>query len=188
MRLTSISGASRVVLISAFLAVAGCAPSGPNIRTNSAPDFDVTQYRTFGFLNPLSTDRGNVRTILSQNLIDAATMELEKSGFRRDDQNPDLLVNFVVSTRETLQSRPSSSVSMHHGRGRYNTWGGYSMSMSTTQVVQRTEGTLGVDLIDPRINQLVWEGSATGRVTDSTRDNLEQTVRDALADIFAKFP
>ena len=65
---------------------------------------------------------------------------------------------------------------------------GYSMSMSTTEIVQRTEGTLGVDLIDVSQNQLVWEGAARGRVTDSTRRNLEETLDNAIKDIFAEFP
>jgi hypothetical protein len=77
---------------------------------------------------------------------------------------------------------------MHHGRGRYGTWGGYSMSMSTTEVVQRTEGTIAVDVIDAARNQLVWEGAASGRVTDSVRQNIEEVAHNAITDIFAQFP
>jgi hypothetical protein len=162
--------------------------SGPNIITNSAPDFSLAGYQTFGFLQPLSTDRGNVQTLTSATLIEAATFELQNAGLRRDDTNPDLVVNFVISTRETLQSRPSTGASIHHGRGRYGTWGGYSMSMSTTEVVQRTEGTLGIDVIDAARLQLVWEGAATQRVTDSMQQNRDQILRDVTADILAKFP
>ena len=162
--------------------------SGPRIITNSAPDFSVANYRTFGFFQPLGTDRGNIQSLESKQLIASAARELEMAGLRRDDANPDLLVNFVISTRETLQSRPSSSVGVHHGRGRYGTWGGYSMSMSTTEVVQRTEGTLGVDLVDRARNQLVWEGAATARVTDQMRQNRDQALDAAIAEIFAQFP
>ena len=62
------------------------------------------------------------------------------------------------------------------------------MSMSTTEIVQRTEGTLGVDLIDRANNILVWEGAASGRVTDSTRRNIEENLDNAIKDIFAEFP
>lgn len=172
-----------------ILLLAGCA-SGPTIITNSAPDFNLADYRTFGFLEPLSSDRGNVRSIISTHLIDATTRELEFAGLRRVDRDADLLVNFVVSTRETLSTRstPSTGMSMHHGRGRYGTWGGYSMSMSTTEVVQRTEGTIAVDVIDAARNQLVWEGAASGRVTDSVRQNIEEVAHNAITDIFAQFP
>ena len=131
-----------------------------------------------------------MRSITSTHLIDAATRELELSGLKRVDSNPDLLVNFQGSTRETLQTRnvPATGASMHYGHGRYGYWGGYSMSMSTTEVVQRTEGTIAVHLVDAAANQLVWEGAATGRVTDSVRRDLENALNGAIADIFAEFP
>jgi hypothetical protein len=175
-RITSIVGAS---LLLAAVTLAGCS-SGPTIITNSSPDFSLLNYKTFGFFQPLSTDRGSVQSLESKQLIQSATRELEMSGLRRVDSNPDLLVNFVLSSRETLQTRPSSGASVHHGRGRYGTWGGYSMHASTTEVVQRTEGTLGVDIVDVTRNQLVWEGAATARVNE--------VLDSAIADIFAKFP
>ena len=178
-----------IVLLAATAVLAACA-SGPRIVTNTAPGFNLSDYRTFGFLQPLSTDRGNVRTLTSSTLIDAATFELQNAGLRRADNNPDLVVNFVISTRETIQTRstPSTGMSMHHGRGRYGTWSGYSMSVSTSDVIQRTEGTLGIDVIDAARRQLVWEGAATQRITDSMRDNRDQVLRNAVADILATFP
>jgi hypothetical protein len=167
--------------------VAGCA-SGPSVIVNSAPDFSLNDYRSFGFVQPLSTDRGGARSLLSTHLINATAAELEAAGLSRVDRDPDLLVNFIVSTRETISSRPSSGVSMHHSRGRYSTWPAYSMSMSTTEIVQRTEGTVAVDIIDRQRNQLVWEGAASGRVTDRARENLEQSVNVAITEIFAQFP
>ena len=185
----SIASRIKVTTMALGLAVvmAGCA-SGPTIIANAAPDFSVANYRTFGFAQPLSSDRGGARTLISTHMINATTSQLEAAGLRLDDNNPDLLVNFIVSTRETISTRPSSSVSMHHGRGRYSTWPAYSMSMSTTEIVQRTEGTLAVDIIDRAANQLVWEGAASGRVTDRARQNLEESVNTAIRDIFAQFP
>ena len=178
----------RAAAVLAFVAfAAGCA-SGPNVVTNAAPNFSLVDYQTFSFLRPLSTDNGNVRTILSNELIDSTRRELEFTGLRHVESGGDLLVNFVVSTRETIQTRPSSGASVHHGRGRYGTWGGYSMSVSTTEVVQRTEGTLGIDIIDAQRRELVWEGAATGRVTDQTRQNRAAAIDAAVTEILAKFP
>ena len=177
----------RVAFLGIAAVLAGCA-SGPTIVSNSSPDFNLASYQSFSFMQPLGSDRGGARSLMSQHLIDATTRELEMQGLRHADTDGDLLVNFVVSTRETISSRPSSGMSMHHSRGRYSTWSGYSMSMSTTEIVQRTEGTINVDVIDRARNQLVWEGAASGRVTDSTRRNLEQTMHNAITDIFAEFP
>jgi hypothetical protein len=162
--------------------------SGPRVVTNAAPGFSLAGYQTFSYFRPLSTDNGEVRTILSNELIDATTRELEGAGLRHVDSGGDLLVNFMVSTKETLQTRPSTGASMHYGRGGYGTWGGYSMSMSTTEVVQRTEGTVAIDIIDASRQQLVWEGAASGRVTDRVRENRAEAVNIAVRDILARFP
>jgi hypothetical protein len=174
-------------ILAAGLFAAGCA-SGPRIVTNGDPAADWSSYRTFGFFQPLGTDRGNVRSLMSNQLIQSTTREMQAAGFTLAESSPDLLINFVVSTRETIQTRPSTSASMHHSRGRYGTWSGWSAGMSTTEVVQRTEGTLAVDIVDRARNQLVWEGAATKRVTDSTRANQDQVLDDAIAEIFARFP
>lgn len=183
----SASSVRAAAAISLLFFLAACS-SGPRIVTNAAPGFSLVGYQTFSFLQPLSTDNGNVRTLLSSELIDSTRRELENAGLRYEERGGDLLVNFVVSTRETLQTRPSTGASIHHGMGRYGTWGGYSMSVSTTEVVQRTEGTVGIDIIDAQRRELVWEGAATGRVTDQVRQNRAQAVDAAVRDIFANFP
>ena len=175
------------ILVVSSLLLLGCA-SGPRIITNSDPSANWTNFQTFGFFQPLGTDRGNVRSIMSIQLIESTTGEMQAAGFTLSESNPDLLINFMVTTRETLQTRPSTNASMHHSRGRYNTWSGWSAGTSTTEVVQRTEGTLAVDIVDRARNQLVWEGAASSRVTDSTRENQDEGLDGAIAEIFAQFP
>ena len=184
-------GNSRVIRCTTVLAVfvlfAGCA-SEPRVITNAAPDFNLAAYRTFSFLEPLSTDNGNVRTILSNELIAPTRRELEWMGLRYVEGGGDLLVNFVVSTRETIQTRstPATGVSVRHGR--YSTWGGYNMSVSTTEVIQRTEGTLGIDFIDAKQRQLVWEGAVSGRVTEKIQQNRAAALDEGVRVILARLP
>jgi len=181
----------RPILVLALLMIGllSACTSGPTIVTNAAPGFDVAQYRTFGFLDPLSTDRNGMRTIESQELIAATARALEARGLSRDDANPDMQVNFIIATREKIESRPTATPSMYYGRSRYGTWGGYGMGMgTTTEVVQRTEGTLSIDLIDAARKELVWEGSATARVTDEVRENRSAVINSAVSEIFAQFP
>jgi hypothetical protein len=178
-----------VITLAILAMLAGCSSSGPKIITNSAPDFNAYGYKTFSFMQPLSTDRGGVRSLDSQRLIAAATREMERFGLTRSDDNADLLINFYIASKETLQSRPATGVNASFGRGRYGRWGGYGVGMGTgTEVVQRTEGTLGVDVVDAAQNQLMWEGAATARVTTAMRENRQQALDSAIADIFAKFP
>ena len=141
-------------------------------------------------MQPLSTDNGEIRTIISTQMMAAAERELELAGLTRSSNNPDLLVNFMVSTRETLSSRPSSNVSVGFRGSRYGTWGGYSVGVgtSTNDIVQRTEGTVAIDIVDASQNMLVWEGALSGRVTDRVLENLEPALDKAVTDILAEFP
>lgn len=178
----------RLITLLAFVSlIVGCS-SGPPVITNAAPGFNLADYQTFSFLEPLSTDNGNVRTLLSNELIAPARRELEWMGLRYVERGGDLLINFVVSTRETIQTRntPSTGVSVRHGR--YGTWGGYNMAVSTTEVIQRTEGTLGIDIIDAEKLELVWEGAVSGRVTDTVRQNRAAALDGGVREILARFP
>ncbi len=174
-------------LLLALSLMTACA-SGPRIVSNFDPGANFSQYRTFGFMQPLGTDNASGQTLTSQHLISAVTNELTLRGLQATNDSPDLLVNFFISTREVITSSPSSSASMHWRRGRYGTWGGYSMSVGTPTVTQQTQGTLAVDLVDAARGQLVWEGAATKRVTDSRRRNLEETLSNAVRDLFVELP
>ena len=179
-RLASSAGIALVLV--AFLN--GCA-SGPTIITNSDPSADFAGLRTFDFMQPLSTDNGTVTSLLSSHLIVATTKELEMLGWRRDTNNPDVLINFLLETQQEIRSRSSSASMSMHRSNRYGMWGG---TMSTPTIEQITQGALSIDMVDPARNQLIWEGTATDRVTDSLRRNQEETVHRFVAEIFAQFP
>ena len=178
---------SGLLLAGLALFVAACS-SGPRITANSDPAADWTQFRTFGFFDPLTTDRGTVRSLTSTPLIASATREFEARGLTRVDANPDLLVNFMLSTRETIQTRPTTSASASWGRSRYSMWGGHSVGLSTNEIVQRTEGSLAIDVVDRANMQLVWEAVASKTVTNATRDNQQRVLDEALRDMFQQFP
>jgi hypothetical protein len=173
-----------LVLI-ALITISGCA-SGPSIHTNSDPTADFMGIRTFGFMQPLSTDNGNVQTMLSTQLIAATTNELQNRGWRIGQSNPDVLINFMFETQEQIRSRNTGvSASTMHRSGRYGGWGA---TMSTPTIEQTTQGALSIDVIDASQNRIIWEGTATNRVTESLRNNQAETVRTFVAAILADFP
>ena len=95
-------------LLAAAVILSGCA-SGPNIITNADPSADFMSINTFDFLRPLSTDQGNVQTLLSTHLVAATTNELEMRGWRRDQNNPDVLINFLLETHQQIRTRNTRS-------------------------------------------------------------------------------
>jgi hypothetical protein len=170
-----------------LLVMAGCA-SGPTIRSNVDPAVDFNSFKTFGFLQPLSTDREGYQSLISQQLVTSTTRELEARGLRRTDTKPDLLINFSADLDQRLritQSPATSTGSLNrHRRGLYSTWPTYQQ----TEIRQYTKGTLGIDVVDAARRQLIWEGFALGRVTQRTTDNLAPVLNDAVVEIFRDFP
>jgi hypothetical protein len=166
-----------VVCAAAFL-LAAC-ESGPKIRTNTNPTADFSRYRTFAFFKPLGTDRGEYSSLLSQYLKSATQRELEARGYVYSETSPDLLVNFGARVEQKTQVTTTPTA----GVGFYGGWPAYE-----TDVRQYDQGTLNVDLIDPKIRQLVWEGVAIGRVTGKHRDNPQPVVNQVITEIFTGFP
>ena len=166
-----------------LLVLAGCA-SGPTIRSNADESADFGSFRTFAFMQPLSTDREGYQTIISAHFMAAAERELIALGLQRDDANPDLLINFSANLDQRLRVRqtPNSGFGAHR-RGFYSTWPSYR-----TEVRQYTQGTLVVDAVDPARRQLVWEGVAQNRITASTAEDARPLIDLAMREIFARFP
>jgi hypothetical protein len=170
-----------------LLVLAGCA-SGPTIRSNVDASVDFKSFRTFGFIEPLATDRAGYQSLISQQLVASAERELVARGLRRSDTSPDLLVNFSADLDQRLRVTQTPMVHSRsfnsHRRGFYSTWPMYQQ----TEIRQYTKGTLGIDVVDAARRQLVWEGFALGRVTQRTTDNLGPVLDAAVVDIFGSFP
>lgn len=169
-----------------LLAVTGCA-SGPTIRSNVDPSVDFTRFQTFDFMQPLSTDREGYQTFLSRDLMAAAERELVGRGLKRTETSPDLLVNFSANLDQRLRVTQTPQPHMGnfgmHRRGFYSTWPTYR-----TDVRQYTQGTLAVDVIDASRMQLVWEGVAVHRLTQSRADTIGPAIDQAMQEMFARFP
>jgi hypothetical protein len=156
------------------------------IRTDRDPQADLAAYETFAFFKPLTTDVKGYSTLLSARLRDATRRELEKRGYSYDESSPDLLVNFNVNIEERQELRALPRYGFYGYRdGLYAAWPGYPYDFYT---VTYAEGTLAVDLVDAARRQLVWQGLATGRITDKVLKNPGTAIDQAVTEIFAEFP
>jgi hypothetical protein len=59
---------------------------------------------------------------------------------------------------------------------------------TSTHVSQYTEGTINIDMVDPRLKRMLWEGVAIGRVNDKKNDNLREDIMTGVAEMFAGYP
>ncbi|MBT8107541.1 MAG: DUF4136 domain-containing protein [Gammaproteobacteria bacterium] len=175
-------------LVAALLAVslAGCA-STPNTIINADPTADFSSYKTYGFLPTLSTDKASYESMESNFLKVAVAQQLDRRGLVYAE-NPDLLVNFYIHSKEKIRSRSVPTMGGYYGFRDpfYDTWGGYGGY--ETRIDQYTEGTLNIDFVDAAEKKLVWEGAVAGRVTKAEIRNLEKTIDEAVAEIMSGFP
>ena len=175
------------------LAAAGCA-SGPEVRSEFDRNVDFTQYKTFGFVAPLGTDRTGYQSIVSQYLMAATEREMAARGVRLATTAPQLLVNFNAALDEKLRvtTVPGPSMGLGVGRGYYGYRGGlystWPMYRDETIVTPYQEGTLNIDVVDAARKQMVWEGVVRGTVTQKAIDNLQASIDAAVAAAFAKYP
>jgi len=179
----------KALAITLTLAVAGCS-STPTVLVNADPTVDFYQYKTYGFMPTLSTDNANYESMESNFLKVAVAQELDRRGLLYSD-NPDLLVNFYINTKEKIRSRSTPTTGAYYGyrAGYYDPWRGYGAHMGyETRIEQYTEGTLNIDVVDAKQKKLVWEGAVGGRITDKKIQNLEDTIDKAVAAIMSGYP
>jgi len=172
----------------AALVLTGCA-SGPEVRADYDKAADFGRYRTFGFVAAAGADTGEPRSLATQSLQNAAAREMENRGYTRSDE-PDLVINFKGKLEEKMdiESVPGPYYGSAWGyRGLYGApyggWGG-----AQTYTTRYTVGTLVIDIVDREQREVVFQGTTEGIVTEKMRENRDQTISQAVATVFSKYP
>jgi hypothetical protein len=114
-----------IAIVASVILFAGCA-STPKAYYNADPNVGFTQYKSYGFLEDLSTDRNNYESMESNFLKVAVAQQLDLLGMDYSS-SPDVLVNFYIHTKEKIKSRSVPTTSAYYGYRApyYNTWGGH---------------------------------------------------------------
>lgn len=169
----------------------GCA-SGPDIRSDYDPTVDFSEYRTYGFFQPLGLEGQGYESIIGNMFREALSREMEARGYTRSD-NPDLMLNVSArlqdKTKVTTYNDPYPMGGYYgYRRGYYDPWYGYGFN-TTTHVSQYTEGTVNIDMVDADEKRMVWEGVAVGRVREGrTNAELREAISKGVAEMFATYP
>lgn len=174
-------------VIALFLAVswlAGCA-STPKPRTDYDPGADFSSYKSYSFVKLTGTDQAHYQSLITQHFKTALRREMDARGYLYSESEPDLLVNFNARLDDKIRVSSYPSTSMYYGYRGYGAWGGYG---SYTDVRQYTQGTVNIDLIDARRQQLVWEGVVVGTVREDALDNLGPRIAEVVRLIMAEYP
>lgn len=173
------------VLLAVHLAfLAGCTtPVPPRHESQAAPGVDLTRFATFSLSPTAGTEEDAPLRLLDVNIRDAIRAEMQRRGFREDEANPDLRIDYETAAEDKLRSSP---VRIGIGMG---SWGGNvggSVNMGTPSVESYQEGRLVIHIADAGKNQEIWYGTVTGKVDRQKLD--AASVARAVALAMEDFP
>ena len=163
------------------LAVVGC--SKPmQVNTQVSPTASFTGLNTYAwFEKPAPTATPGVQNeAVGWRVQDAVDLALEDRGYRRaiEEESPDFQVAYFATAWDMVEF---STVN--------NYWGYQVDWYAAGGFVQvYRQGTLVIDIVDPKSNELLWRGSASGAVSNSSDQEMARTIREAVYLIFESFP
>jgi hypothetical protein len=179
-----------IAMLALAVLAAGCASTrAPQSRIDYDKNVDFSVYRTYGFPKETGTDRGGYSTLVTSYFKSAISTAMEARGYKYAEENPDLLVNFFMNTRERTEIMSDPRLSTGFGYygyryGLYNAWPRYDYDRTVTYKV----GTINIDIVDAEKKQLVWEGVSEGRVSDEMMANPKVTVNAVVTELMRQYP
>ncbi|OUL58317.1 DUF4136 domain-containing protein [Pseudoalteromonas ulvae] len=158
------------------------------------PDWDYdksvtfSNYKSFAWIPNASltknTNNYQISPLMEQRVQNAVNDNLAGLGLAKsDEKNADLLVNYHAAVDNKVEVDTfSTSYS-----ARWDYWGmGYQHHTQTTNY---EVGTLVIDIIDRKTNQLIWRGAKEGRLKkNQTPEQRTATINSTVAAILSNFP
>ena len=169
----------------AGLTLAGCT----TLRVGT--DFDhsarFSGYHTFNLME--REHRGSVNPLVVQRARDAIEAELLRHGFTASGSTgqADFDVDFTIGARDRMDTPSYPDAYVRHGFWDARDWWDPYWG-SELDVRQYREGTLSIDIFDPRTHRPVWHGWAKKELTQSDIEHSEEPIRASVAAVLKNFP
>ena len=142
---------------------------------------DFTSYKTFAFYKK-GIDKASVSDLDKKRIMRAVEAELVAKGFSKS-ANPDILVSIFTKSREQVNVS-DNNVGIGWGWG-YNPW---FYGRTNININQYTEGTLFIDFIDKKTNELIWQGIGSGAMKMSNIEKKEERINEFVYKIISTYP
>ena len=151
------------------------------VVTDYDKDANFGNYSNFAFYKP-GIDKAQISDLDKKRVLRAIDNELSAKGMNKSEK-ADILVSIFTKERERINVYNNN---FGYGWG-WNPWyygGYYGSSVSST-----TEGSLYIDFIDAKTNELIWQGVGTARlITSGNIDKKEKRIQEIVREIIAKYP
>jgi hypothetical protein len=177
---------ARRSLAVAFL-LTGC--FSVHVATTVAPNADFATFRTFKVLD-LPPRRGSPLPAVNHPMVinSVANLALRRHlanaftgrGYAVDDSTPDFTIAYYASLRDTV-------ITGDYDYGYVDRWGGYRESETSQISTEYVEGTVIVDVVNPKTHELVWRGQGVSDLSDDP-EKYSQLLNRTVRAIVQRFP
>ncbi|HER39951.1 MAG TPA: DUF4136 domain-containing protein [Salinimicrobium catena] len=173
---------------------------GPKVTTSKKTAKDLDSFSSYAFLpnqDTIKTTRYDNKYV-NEIVIDEINENMQNLDYRLDRNQPDLLVYYHLMMDEEMAVdanpiytdysyyRPGYYVGPYYRNYAYNNYFTVPrIAGAGIQQVPYKEGTIVIDVIDRRTNEILWRGIANDVVTPN---NLEEELREYVNAIFDQFP
>jgi hypothetical protein len=172
------------VLLAVLTAAPAAYAAKPNIQWNK--DYDFSQLKTYAWQDPTAPSLAQSNPFMHKFIQDEIEKRLTAAGLAKTAAGaaPDVWVTYHGAVQNNVELH---SDSFGYGFGGYGMggWGMYGYGAAgpvstTTRVVEYKEGTLVVDIVDPRKKELIWRGSSTPILISDSNEKTQKNITKAL--------
>ena len=163
----------------ALLIFSSC--STVRVATDYDRETNFGTYKNFAFFKP-GIDKAEISDLDKKRILRAIDSELSAKGMNKTEM-ADILVSIFTKERERVNVYNNS---FGYGWGWHPWWyGGYYGN----HISRSTEGSLYIDFIDAKTNELVWQGVGSSRlITSGNMEKKEERIREIVREIIAQYP
>lgn len=176
----------RFFFLAAFALVASLTQAQTvTVDSEMRPNTDFSRYKSYAWASQVDNklDPGLYflnDLVLKKQIRDAVGFAMDGRGYKFMRQNPDLLVNFRVFDKPTTIKGYTSQGSDYFSASEVQ-------SLGDEQDIQVQPGTILVNLVDNKTDQVIWTGLASGLTTNNGFDRQQGKIREAVNLIFNRF-
>lgn len=149
---------------------------------------DFQKFRTFSWMPNITPPMPmNVQPeVVDRWIRQAVEEQLTAKGMTQSDPaQADLMISYLTFAQATMSSQEADAQDIN--RLPYGHWRPFAATLPDSRL--RTEGTLIVDLVDPKTQKLVWRGQVKDAMKDpGNPDKLRKKIEKLAPKLFKKFP
>ena len=172
----------RLILFVSILALlSGCNPQ-IKVYSDYDPDYDLWTYKTFDWGEKVDIEKGknplHYNELNDKRIKLAVEEQMNMRGYLRSQENPDLILHYhiIIEDQTAVVTEP------------YGYQYGSYWIQAQTNIYPYKQGTLILDLMDKKTNNLIWRGWAVSAIDNVDPEKVDKLISVTVAKIFRKFP